>query len=299
MNRPDRSTVDGRAFLDLQRKAKADGRPTQELLTHYALEGFLDRLVRSGHAKDLVLKGGVLLAAYDVRRPTRDVDVAARAHSNEPDDVLALVVKIASFPVDDGLAFDTATASAEPIRDEDEYAGVRVSLGFGLATGRDRFHVDVNFGDPISPAPEPIVLPRLLGGDIRLMGYPLHMVLAEKIVTALSGGTASTRWRDFGDVYVLTRWHEVDGNDLETALRVVAEHRGERLGPLSTVLAGYAALAQTKYAAWARKQRLLDRLPEDFAAVIHAVTTFADPPLTGGAGGATWAPATCEWVPSR
>lgn len=74
----------------------------QELLTLYALEGFLDRLVRSGRSAELVLKGGVLLAAYAVRRPTRDVDVAARAHSNEPDEVLDLVARIAALPGDDG-----------------------------------------------------------------------------------------------------------------------------------------------------------------------------------------------------
>jgi hypothetical protein len=36
----------------------------------YALEGFLDRLSGSSHAGRFVLKGGVLLAAFDARRPT-------------------------------------------------------------------------------------------------------------------------------------------------------------------------------------------------------------------------------------
>jgi hypothetical protein len=44
-------------------------------------------------------------------------------------------------------------------------------------------------------------LPRLRGGEpIELRGYPIHMVHAEKIVTAIQRGTANTRWRDFGDV---------------------------------------------------------------------------------------------------
>jgi hypothetical protein len=37
----------------------------------YALECFLDRLVHSGFAEKFVLKGGVLLAALEARRPAR------------------------------------------------------------------------------------------------------------------------------------------------------------------------------------------------------------------------------------
>jgi hypothetical protein len=70
------------------------------------------------------------------------------------------------------------------IRDEDEYSGVRVNLDTNIATSRHRFHVDVNVGDPIVPSPTIVSVHRLMGGDpITVMGYPLHMVHAEKIVT--------------------------------------------------------------------------------------------------------------------
>lgn len=48
--------------------------PTQEYLVRHALESFLHRLTQTSHDGDFVLKGGVLLAAYRVRRPTRDAD---------------------------------------------------------------------------------------------------------------------------------------------------------------------------------------------------------------------------------
>lgn len=60
---PTHDTVAGRAYLALQKKARADGRATDELLQLFALEGFLDRLSTCSDARDLVLKGGVLLAA--------------------------------------------------------------------------------------------------------------------------------------------------------------------------------------------------------------------------------------------
>ena len=78
MSRPTRSTAAGRAYLDLQRRARAEGHPTQELLTLYVVERWLARLALSPYAEQFVLKGGILLAAFDARRPTADVDALAQ-----------------------------------------------------------------------------------------------------------------------------------------------------------------------------------------------------------------------------
>lgn len=61
--RPTRGSTSGRAYLDLQKLARATGRPTIELHQLYALECFVERISRSTHARKLVLKGGLLLAA--------------------------------------------------------------------------------------------------------------------------------------------------------------------------------------------------------------------------------------------
>jgi hypothetical protein len=58
----DRSSVAGSRCLDLQRKARTTGRPTDELIHLYALECFLDRLTRSAFAKNFALKGGDLIS---------------------------------------------------------------------------------------------------------------------------------------------------------------------------------------------------------------------------------------------
>lgn len=60
-----------------ERIAREQDRAVQELLTLYVLELFLARLVESSYAGSFVLKGGVLLAGYGLRRPTRDVDMRA------------------------------------------------------------------------------------------------------------------------------------------------------------------------------------------------------------------------------
>ena len=296
--RPTRATVAGRAYLDLQNLARRQHRPTDELQQLFALEGFLARLASSPHAEQLVLKGGMLLAAYGERRPTRDVDMQAQAVSGERDLVLSLVRVIAMVPIDDGLVFETDTATAEIIRDDDEYSGVRVSLTATLASAKLSLHVDVNIGDPIWPAPRVIDLPRLLGGTLALVGYPLPMVCAEKIITALHRGTANTRWRDFADLFLLTGRHTLNGADLQQALAVVAAYRRADLSELAVALNGYPAIAQARWSAWRRKQHLEDRLPSSFGQVSDAVIGFADPALTAKVAGREWDPSTREWTGS-
>jgi hypothetical protein len=54
---------------------------------------------------------------------------------------------------------------------------------------------------PFWPEPKEIELPRLLGSPpLRVRGYSVELILAEKIVTAIQRGTANTRWRDFVDI---------------------------------------------------------------------------------------------------
>jgi hypothetical protein len=50
-----------------------------------------------------------------------------------------------------------------------------------------------------------------------------------------------------------------------------------QLQPLLEVLDGYAVIAQPKWTAWRRKQRLTDATPESFAILFDQVLTFADP----------------------
>lgn len=278
--RPTRSSSAGSAYFNLRKLARGSGRPTDELHQLYALEGFLARLAQSPYADQLILKGGVLLAAYNARRPTRDIDFHARRLPGDGDTVLELVRRVARLPADDGLTFDVDGAIAETIRDEEPYAGVRVTMTAQLATARLRFHVDINVGDPVHPEPQSILLPQLLGGSIQLLGYPLPMVLAEKIVTAVQRGSANTRWRDYADIYLLTNRHEVDTDQLLAAIMTVANHRHAVLIPLRQILDDYALRAQQRWAAWRRKQRLDDRLPESFGDLLDFVITFTDPVLT-------------------
>jgi predicted nucleotidyltransferase component of viral defense system len=252
--------------------------------------------VHSEFAEKFVLKGGVLLAALEARRPTRDIDLAARALDNSVNEVLAVVRNVADIALDDGLEFDSAGAIADVIREEDHYSGVRVSLAGQLSRAAVRLHVDVNVGDPIWPEPQQVRLPRLLNGELLIRGYPLEMVLAEKIVTAVARGSANTRWRDFVDIYVLARRHSVRAATLRTSIGRVAQYRRLDLAPLRSVFAGYAELAQQRWLAWLRKNRLESSTPTDFSAVLDLVQVFADPVIVAEIHDKVWDPVRREWV---
>jgi len=195
------------------------------------------------------------------------------------------------------LVFDLDHVTAEVIRDEDRYNGVRIRLRTQLGKARETFHVDVNFGDPISPEPAEITLPRLVEQEpITLRGYPMRMVLAEKLVTALQRGTASTRWRDYGDVYLLSDRYAFSAGGVADALRAVADHRDVPLVSLAEELAGYADIGQAGWAAWRIRLQLADLLPGSFSDVLAAVIAFADPILVGTvADTAIWSPVDRNW----
>jgi predicted nucleotidyltransferase component of viral defense system len=274
---PNRQTTAGRAYLDLRNLAKKSGRLTEELLVLYALEGFLDRLSRSSRRDLFVLKGGVLLAAYDSRRATRDIDFAARAINNDAEVVMSLVAEIMSESVDDGIIFATETLSAQTIREDGEYAGVRVTARASLSTASLYFHLDINIGDMIWPGPSMVSLPRLLGTDpIRILGYPITMILAEKIVTAMQRGTANTRWRDFVDIGALLGTDDYDAAELRRTIELVAQDREVTIRPLAETLAGYPELAQNRWEAWRRNQRLESTTPESFSSLIKPIIETVD-----------------------
>ena len=99
---PQHGSQAGDAFLAIQKLARSTGGNVQELLTLYALEGLLARVAESRYREDFVLKGGVLLAAFSLRRPTKDIDLQATGIANDPATVLTRLTDIAAIDADDG-----------------------------------------------------------------------------------------------------------------------------------------------------------------------------------------------------
>jgi hypothetical protein len=229
--------------------------PTREYLIRHALESFLDRLTRTPHAGDFVLKGGILLGAYGVRRPTKDADANAVRADVTAEHLAQVVRDIAAIDVDDGVVFDLDTISVQEIREQADYPGLRVRVAVSIEPWKGVAAWDVSTGDPIVPPPRQVTIDRILGDRITLLGYAPETTIAEKGVTILERGITSTRWRDYVDIVQLAR-RGIDADELLRAARAVARHRGVTLQPVAPHLTGYGAVGQAKWAAWRRKERL-------------------------------------------
>jgi len=258
-----------------------NGAPTQEYLIRHTLESFLDRLTRTSHAGDFVLKGGVLLAAYGVRRPTKDTDSNA-VHADVTAEHLAQVVRdIAAIDVDDGVVFGLDTINVQEIREQADYPGLRVRVTVSIGPWKGAAAWDVSTGDPIVPAPRQVTIDRILGDPITLLGYAPETTIAEKGVTILERGISSTRWRDYVDIVALAR-QGVDADELLRSARAVARHRGVTLELVAPHLAGYGAVAQAKWAAWRRKEHLESACEENLDDQITLVASYLDPVFAHG-----------------
>jgi predicted nucleotidyltransferase component of viral defense system len=262
------------AYLDLQRLARAQGRNTQQLFELYIHERFLARLAESRFAEQFVLKGGMLLAVLEVRRPTRDVDMLARGVASDEGNLRAVIGEIAVISMADGVGFDATDISVASIREDAEYEGVRLSLPTSLGGAALKLRLDLSFGDPVNPMR--IDYPTLLDDpDFRLLSYPLESVIAEKADTMMFLGDANTRDRDYGDVYLLSEIHSVEAKPLRQVLRTVAEHRHHEVHPLGPLL---KTLRETRQQPWeAFRARVgLTGLPERFSEVVDRVVEFID-----------------------
>lgn len=295
MSRPSRDSPAGRAYLELQARARREGRPTDELLVLYILERFLYRLSVSAHRDRLVLKGGMLLAAYDERRPTADVDLLAQWMSNDAEAIAGLVREILAVEVEDGVVFEPLELRVEVIREADLYSGVRIVVPANLARARHPLRVDVNIGDPVTPAPVEVEYPALLAEPFNVVGYPLETVLAEKIVTMVDRGDATTRERDFADVFVLTKRYAVGAAELAAAVRATGRHRQSDLRPLRSVLVTLGTARQSDWARFVQRSGLAHEVPAEYAEVIAAIADFADPILGGERTAGEWDPGARAW----
>lgn len=117
----------------------------QHLLMRYANERLLYRLAQSPHGSRFVLKGATLFTLWTGRahRATRDIDLLGFGDATEAH-VRAVFEEVLRAEVgDDGVVFDLASLTVGPIRENQDYGGVRVTLGASVTTARLALQVDV------------------------------------------------------------------------------------------------------------------------------------------------------------
>lgn len=277
-------------YAQIQRAARADSSPgaavpTQEYLTRHALESFLERLTRTEYADAIVLKGGLLLSVFGARRPTKDLDTNIAGENVSREILGEWVAAAASVQSDDGVVFELP-ALIRDIRDGADYPGFRLSMRAAIGRASVQVAWDVSTGDPIVPAPQFVVMERLVGEPFRALAYPKEAVIAEKGVTILERGIASTRWRDYVDIVQLAAGGFDKGLLLDSA-RAVARYREVELGPVAPHLLGYGEQMQAKWAAWRTRPGAPQSSELSLDVQVALVAAILDPVFSHGPAVAT------------
>lgn len=122
----------------------------------------------------------------------------------------------------------------KPIRDIDEYGGFRVDMQVEFENIKEKFHIDIATGDPITPKEINYKYRPVLGDKyIDLWAYNMETVLAEKIETILSRVELNGRMRDFYDVYLIytKAWKNINLNHFSKAIEKTFSKREYDIDP--------------------------------------------------------------------
>lgn len=210
--------------------AKSKSIAAQVVLQNYMFERFLARLSMSDYREKFVVKGGMLIAAIvglDTRS-TMDLDTTLRNLPLTEEKVMEAVENICKITLGDDVIFEVK--SIAPIRKDDRYGGFCVRLDAIYDTIVTPLSIDVSTGDVITPEAVEYEFSGIFDEEIRIKmwGYNIESVMAEKVETILSRGIFNTRPRDFYDVYILGTTQRYDKKIFLKTLEATAIHRGSR-----------------------------------------------------------------------
>lgn len=268
----------------IRNAVRARGEDVQFGLQRYAVERFLYRLGKSTHRDRFVLKGAMLYALWggSAYRPTRDLDFTGYG-SSAIEDLLKVFRELCAMPdMDDGLVFDGTTLSAEPIRGEAEYNGMRIRFDARLGDSRIQMQIDIGFGNAIEPAALDVEYPTLLEHPRpRIRAYPQEAVVAEKLHAMVVLGERNSRYKDFYDLHALALQFPFDGGQLTRAISATFDRRSTGFDatlPAALSPRFYADAARAAQWRGYRTRSSLPGAPADFDAVGILLQAFLVPP---------------------
>lgn len=267
-------------LLNRSREQKED---FQLILTRYALERLLYRLSQSRHVDEFVLKGAFMFLIWTDApyRPTRDVDLLGLGNRST-ERLIGVFKTICDENYDDGLIFETEFLSAEEIREQQEYNGIRLTLVARLEPAEIPIQIDVGFGDVVTPSPKHADFPTILDmPPPSLRVYSKESVISEKYEAMVRLGIANSRMKDFYDIWVLSRDFDFEGLMLARAIKATFSTRQTAL-PGNTPVAFSRDFSgnQAKQAQWKAftSRSRLKTQTDTLESIIANIYSFLVPP---------------------
>lgn len=213
----------------LKKQSKETGINYQTCLQLFAQEEFLRKLEMSPYVENLVLKGGLFLYTISnfAGRPTMDIDFMMRRLSNNIAEMGDIAKEICQE--DTGNSFiSMEVLGTREITPEKKYPGIGINLMGHIKNVRIPFSIDIGIDDIIIPgAIKRSVATRLDGfKKPNIYTYSLESTIAEKFDAILKRMTATSRMKDFYDLYYWSQVFDFDGRVLQKAITETLQHRG-------------------------------------------------------------------------
>lgn len=213
----------------IKKQSKETGLNYESCLQLFAQEEFLRKPEKSRYAENLILKGGMFLYTITnfAGRPTMDIDFMMRRMSN---DIEGMELKIKEIcDIDTGNEFiSIEPTGTKEITPEKEYSGIGINLVARIKNVRIPFSIDIGVDDIVIPeAVIRQVSTRLPDFHVpNVYTYSLESTLAEKFDAILKRMTATSRMKDFYDLYYIPYLYDFDGRKLQEAFAQTIQHRG-------------------------------------------------------------------------
>jgi len=278
----------------LLNRSRADNRSFNEMLQYYAMERFLYRLSVSDHAQHFILKGALMLRAWNSPqfRPTMDIDMLGRT-SNEDENIISQIRDVLAVDVlADGLSFDGDSIASERITEDADYEGIRIRFLGYLGTARINMQIDIGFGDVVYPGPERAELPCMLNSPAPcLLCYSLESAINEKFEVMIKLGELNSRMKDFYDIWLLSRQFDFKLKKLSEAVRLTFEQRGTKLQePIDAFTGAFITDRQPIWTAFLKRLKQ-EHVPESFSEIVAEISAFMKPVIDRDANDLIWQPA--------
>ena len=286
MSQSESKNIGHSVFQRLLDYAKKRDEDFNLILVRYGVERLLYRLSISEHSKRFILKGASMFLIWKGQsyRVTRDVDLLGFG-SSEAENIKTLFKYVSQLgSVDlDGIEFIHETVEANPIREEMDYGGIRVTMIGLLNNARIPVQIDIGFGDAVTPEPEMVEFPTLLNTPApKFKAYPRYTMVAEKFEAMVKLGMANSRMKDFYDVWLLSRLFEFDGSILYQAVNNTFKRRSTSV-PDGLPIAFTDDFIKDKskqiqWRAFVRKSKA-ESVGENFGSVVYDIVVFLFPVL--------------------
>ena len=212
----------------LRNKAKELDLNYNLVLSKFFFDEFLKIISVSVHRENFMLKGGMLLTfSLGVQnRSTQDSDFLVKGFPIETVKLKKILEEILGDTNKKDIWFEI-NDTANEIRAEDKYGGIRFHVIGHLENIRIPFSIDIATGDPIYPLPRLERYSTILGDVIELNMYPLETVLSEKLQTILTRAENNSRSKDFYDIYAIlkNKFEVINIKELKVAVSMTFSYR--------------------------------------------------------------------------